>query len=190
MISPNKERFIWIWYLYWLGIPLLGLVANAVGVFDLSPCSRFSIFSALAFLGGLGLIIFSLTPRNKNRFKNWDRVLTAFLAVVVTGAFTFLSIDSCTQNSPTATFEYQVRVQDGLSSQPIQNAEVIIEGSGFAPRNDLTDVNGVAIVRIDVSHVGELGRLIVEAQGYPRHVENINLLENELPDVVALEPQP
>jgi hypothetical protein len=87
------------------------------------------------------------------------------------------------------SFDYQIRVEDKSTNQPIQNAKVIIEGSGFAPKNSIADVNGNARIFVDVSHAGKPGLLIVEALGYKRYVKNIDLIENELPDIVSLEPQ-
>lgn len=91
------------------------------------------------------------------------------------------------------SFDYQVRVErieNENRNEPIRNAEVIIEIGGFAPKNDTTDVNGLARIFIDASRAGKPGRLIINADGYEQYIENIDLTLNSLPDVVLLKPLP
>jgi hypothetical protein len=93
--------------------------------------------------------------------------------------------------SPTDTsFDYQVRVQERDTGEYILNAEVTIEVSGKAPLDGITDSNGLARIFISSSHAGKPGMLIVEATGYKRHTQNIDLTVGTLPDVVQLEPAP
>jgi len=56
--------------------------------------------------------------------------------------------------------------------------------------DETTDVNGIAVIAIDSSYANQRGRLIVEASGYQRYEQNINLVVAALPDVVQLEQEP
>ena len=86
------------------------------------------------------------------------------------------------------SFDYQVRVQAKDTGRYIPNAKVTIEVSGQAPLDGITDSNGLARIFIGSSHAGKPGLLIVEAAGYKRHTQNIDLTVGTLPDVVQLEP--
>jgi hypothetical protein len=88
------------------------------------------------------------------------------------------------------TFDYQVRVQAKDTGEYIQGAVVTIEVEGQAPLDGITDSNGLARIIVSSSCVGKPGRLIVEAAGYKRYMQNIDLTIGTLPDVVQLEPVP
>ena len=85
------------------------------------------------------------------------------------------------------SFGYQVRVQAKDTGEYIPNAKVTIEVSGQAPLDGITDSNGLARIFISSSRAGKPGRLIVEAAGYKRYMQNIDLTMGTLPDVVQLE---
>jgi hypothetical protein len=87
-------------------------------------------------------------------------------------------------------FTYQVRVQAEDTGEYLSNARVTIEVVEQAPIGGMTDTNGLARIIIAPSHAGQPGFLIVEATGYQRHRQHIDLLEGTLPDSVALEPEP
>jgi hypothetical protein len=184
----GRIQWLWLAYLAWLVISALGFVASLVDVFGLTPCPRYQIFTLLAFLGGVAILGFSFVSRYKSHYKNWDRWLTFVLLVVATGSLALLAYQSCTTKPFSA--EYQVRVEVKGTAEVIQNAKVTLEmGSGRAPKNEFTDTNGIARIPFDASLASKPARLIVEAVGYRRIVENIDLVANELPHVVQLEPE-
>ena len=82
--------------------------------------------------------------------------------------------------TPDISFGYQVRVQSKDIGEYIPNAKVTIEVSGQAPLDDITDSNGLARISISSSRAGKPGRLIVEAAGYKRYVQNILGMKKEL----------
>jgi hypothetical protein len=87
-------------------------------------------------------------------------------------------------------FEYLVRVQAGDTGDYVAGARVTVEIGGKAPLDDIADTQGVARIRIPSSYAEQPGKLIVEASGYRRYEQNINLVTDALPDVVQLEPAP
>jgi hypothetical protein len=62
-----------------------------------------------------------------------------------------------------------------------------MEVLGKAPLDAITDSNGIARIFVDSSHAGQPGFLIVEAKGYEKYAQNIDLIAYALPDVVVLE---
>jgi hypothetical protein len=116
----------------------------------------------------------------------WVPIVVALIGLIGVIITTRGGIPSQTNTS----FDYQVRVQAKDTSEYIPNAKVTIEVSGQAPLDGISDSNGLARIFISSSHAGKPGRLIVEAAGYKRHTQNIDLTVDTLPDVVQLEPAP
>lgn len=99
--------------------------------------------------------------------------------------------DSQSTPAPTASdFTYQVRVQAKDTNDNIPNATVIIEVGGKAPVDGITDSTGLARILVSSSYSGQPGRLIVEADGYLRHRQEIDITEGALPKDILLEPEP
>jgi len=94
--------------------------------------------------------------------------------------------------TPTSSsgFYYQVRVQVNVTGEYVQGARVTIDVAGQAPLDDITDVNGFARISIPSSHANQPGVLRVEATGYEKYVQHIDLATDTLPDVVQLESAP
>jgi hypothetical protein len=86
--------------------------------------------------------------------------------------------------------DYAVRVQAQDTGDYVERARVTIEISGKAPLDDITDTQGLARIHIPSSHAEHPGKLIVEASGYKRYEQHINLTPDALPDVVQLERSP
>lgn len=123
--------------------------------------------------------------------KIWVPIIVALIAAVATVAAAILSdCNAVTTSPPGADFTYPVRVQARDTGEFIPNAEVTIEVGGKAPLDDITDSNGFVRIDIPSSHVGQRGKLIVEATGYKRYTQEIDLKKDALPDVVMLEPAP
>jgi hypothetical protein len=79
-----------------------------------------------------------------------------------------------------------VQAQD--TGEDVSEAEVTIEVSGKAPLDAITDSKGMARIFVDSSYAGCPGFLTVEAKGYERYTQNIDVVEGALPDVVRLKP--
>jgi hypothetical protein len=136
-----------------------------------------------------------MTPEEIIIMTKWPQEFWLTKPIVVMVMLIFVSnlVVGCGTASPEpptptpALFDYLVRVQAKDTSEPIPNAEVTIEVIGKAPLDDITDVKGVARIRINSSYAGEPGELIVIATGYVTHRQHINLTKDALPDKVRLE---
>ena len=126
---------------------------------------RFWLPIIVALIGGLALVVAALINK---------------------GASTPTPTPALTQ-SP---FSYQVRVQAEDTGEYLSDARVTIEVAEQAPIDGMTDTHGLARIIIAPSHAGQPGFLIVEATGYQRHRQHIDLIEGTLPDSVVLEPEP
>jgi hypothetical protein len=93
------------------------------------------------------------------------------------------------ENQSSPFFQYSLEVEVKETGEAISNARVVIEVSSNAPIDVLTDSNGFARVFIDENRAGEPGRLIVQADGYEKYVQYIDLNPKALPKTVQLEPQ-
>lgn len=105
--------------------------------------------------------------------------------------FVPILIDQCQvqQSGDELNFDYQVRVKVQSTGDFIENAVVIIEVSGKAPLDAVTDSNGLARVFIPSEYVGKPGVLIVKAPEYEMYTENMDLTKDALPDIVLLKPR-
>lgn len=77
---------------------LAGVLEGLVGIFDVPPCPRRLILAILATLGGGALWGVSFLPRNRDRYRAWDRGLTFGLLVITTVALGWLTHQACTLN--------------------------------------------------------------------------------------------
>jgi hypothetical protein len=129
------------------------------------------------------------------RWRGWSidvRILAALIgATAVIIAALINSINGPTPTPANTLFTYQVQVQDLETGETIKGAHVTIAvGGSIAPIDDVTDSGGLAIIPVDASRAGKLGRLTVKAPGYEETVRNINLTEDTLPKVVQLASAP
>jgi hypothetical protein len=89
------------------------------------------------------------------------------------------------------SFDYTVQVQAQDTGEDISNAEVRIEvGEGKAPLSGITDANGLARISVDASYMEKPAILIVEAFGYKKRRQEIDLIKGNRAYVVQLEPAP
>lgn len=109
------------------------------------------------------------------------------IGVIVALIFGVLQVIEPNQEG-SSVFTYQVRVEAIGTNETIPNATVTIEVGGQAPLDNVTDSNGVARIFISATHAGKPARLIVEAEGYRRYRQEMDLVEEVLPDIVRLEP--
>jgi hypothetical protein len=126
--------------------------------------------------------------------KVWVPIIVALIGLAGVIAVAIIErggISSSDVVTPTVVdFSYQVRVQSKDTGEEIMGAEVTIEVGGKAPLDDVTDSNGLARIFVSSSYIGEPGFLIVEAEGYQKHTQNIDLIKDTLPDVVQIESEP
>lgn len=90
-------------------------------------------------------------------------------------------------STPSASFNYQVRVQAEDTGEYVQGARIAVDVAGQAPLDAITDMIGFARVFIPSSYAEQPAVLIVEAVGYERYTKNIVLIAGTLPDVAELE---
>ena len=183
------DRWLWLYYGLVLLVAVLGFVSNMGQVFHLTLCTQHVLFAALAFVGGILSVGFSFMPHVRDRYENWDRLVTAGICIGVTIVLGVLAYRSCTASGNDVYADYQVRVETELA-QVIQNAKVTLEIEGRVPRNEFTDANGIARFAVESSDAGKRARLVVEPQDHDRYrsyTENVDLILGELPYVVQLE---
>lgn len=130
----------------------------------------------------------SKLKRNKTMSTKTVSIIVALigaLAVIISALITTFG-GSKSEDS----FEYQIHVQVEGTGADIQGAEIIIMVGGQAPKNEITDNKGTARFFIDGEYIGQPGRLTVEASGYERYTQNIDLDAQKLPDTVQLKLKP
>ncbi len=132
--------------------------------------------------------------------RNWTKIgaIAAIASIIVAIVIAVIGWVISPNSSPkdptptlplTTTFTYQVRVEAKGSGDFIPNARVIIEVGGQAPLDGITDSNGLARISVGSSYAGQPGRLLVEADGYNRYRQEIDIFEGSLPDTIQLEPE-
>jgi len=82
-----------------------------------------------------------------------------------------------------------VRVQAQNALTNLANAKVTIDvGGSVAPLDTYTGSNGVAVIQVDGSRVGKPGHLIVEANGYQKFTQFVDVVAGDLPLDIRLVP--
>ena len=119
----------------------------------------------------------------------WVPIIVALIALAGV-IFTTIVDKGDKTPTPTQNFTYQIRVQAKDTGEYLLDAKVIIEVVGKAPLDSITDANGLARILVSSSHVNQPGMLIVEAKGYKRYMQNIDLIKDSLPHTVQLELEP
>lgn len=85
-----------------------------------------------------------------------------------------------------ATFRYGVTVKDRATNLPIVGAQVRIEIDDGAPLMGYTDNSGYVPLFIPTTLLAQPGSLIIEADGYPVEVRNIDFWPDQLANEVRL----
>jgi len=83
------------------------------------------------------------------------------------------------------TLSYSVRIQSETTGEYIPNARVTLDVKGKAPLDELTDTYGFARIFIGPGYIDQPGVLTVQAAGFCKHTQYIDLNES-LPDVISL----
>lgn len=88
------------------------------------------------------------------------------------------------------SFDYQVQVQDKDSQKSVVGANVILATGGVMPLNSITDANGLAVITIPAAFINRQATLTVEATGYVKYTQSINLVAGALPNTIQIEQEP
>lgn len=125
------------------------------------------------------------SPQSRGYRKLWVKIVFALIASVgtITAAFISIGIKNGNENS----FSYPVRVQDKATGQAIERASVVIYVPGKAPLDEITDTNGFTRIFIPVSYANQPSKLMVEASGFKKHIQNLDLTGYALPKDISLE---
>lgn len=115
----------------------------------------------------------------------WTPIIVAIIGLAGT---LFLFVNNNLSRS--SNFEYIIRIQAKNTGNDITNAKVTIDLPGKVPQESLTDSNGVARIFISSDLAGLAGRLTVQAPGYKRYIQNIELIKGKLPDIIQIELAP
>ena len=121
-----------------------------------------------------------------NSFKIINLIAMVWLVFTLLTACSSSGSNEPSESASASSFSYPVRVQT-IKGKEIPNADVTIDVAQKAPLNDVTDSTGYARIFIDSSYIGKPGKLIVNADGYERDVQNIDLVDGTLPDIIQLE---
>jgi hypothetical protein len=113
-------------------------------------------------------------------------LITAAASIIV-ALVGFIKFPDSNISALESSFQYQVRVQDRKTNEYLSSARVTIEMADVAPLDTYTDNNGYTQMVIDTNRAGKPARIIVEAEGYQRYEQSINLTRDSLPDVIKLE---
>ena len=119
----------------------------------------------------------------------WVPIIVALIGLGVIVIPLIFKQDKSNQES-SSSFQYSVRVQAKDTGVDILNARVTIEVIGQAPLDEITDSNGLARIFVDNNRSGQPGKLIVQVDKYSKYTQNIDLLEDILPDVIQLDSAP
>ena len=84
-------------------------------------------------------------------------------------------------------FNYIIRVQDSRTLSNINNAKVTLEVSGLPPLIKYTDNEGIAIMSLDGDRIGQVGKIVVSAEGYKDYTRNFEIRDGEIPPSFRLE---
>ncbi len=90
--------------------------------------------------------------------------------------------------TPSSSFSYSVYVEASDSNEHIPNARVVIHVANKAPLDGFTDDNGFVRISFDLSYIDKPAVLIIEADGYQRRRQEIDLRKDMLPDFFQLDP--
>ena len=126
------------------------------------------------------------------RFLSAQRLSLLRLLMALAGLALATACGASTPPAPTQPpdFAFTVQVQALDSGKGIPNARVTVFTPGELSRDEVTDSDGYATLRIASSAAGQTANLEAEAPGYTRHSKQIQLQPGAMPYVVKLAPAP
>ncbi len=83
-IDRLLHLWLWLYYLVFVSGVVLSFVANLGSTLGLSSCVQQRMLTALVFMGGAVILGLSFLPKLKANYRNWDRMVTACLCLMVT----------------------------------------------------------------------------------------------------------
>jgi hypothetical protein len=150
--------------------------------------------------------VISISPKEKSRqWRGRERqfpnnIVWALFAAVLTASTLAVGCNPIPTPEPTvgpgpsptialSDIDHQVQVRDAGTGEAIRNATITLEiVEGVVPVASVTtDQEGQAIISIDPSNTGKVGRLIVRANDYKEDRRLIDLIADPLPHVVFLQ---
>jgi len=188
----HRDRTPSLWQL--LLASVLSLVAGVFGnliaswiqqewVGNVFTLSRIAV---ILLLTGIVLVIeVSLQLRLPMSPKWRIAIFGAVLAIT-----TLIVIALPRSKSPEVASSYTLQVQSQETGEDIRNAEVRLDLAGKAPLRAITDSDGFARIPVDISYNDHRATLVVEATGYKKFRQEIDLTVNDMPHLVQLEPTP
>ncbi len=94
-IDRLLHLWLWLYYLVFVSGVVLSFVANLGSTLGLSSCVQQRMLTALVFMGGAVILGLSFLPKLKANYRNWDRMVTACLCLMVTTVSGYLSNAAC-----------------------------------------------------------------------------------------------
>lgn len=114
-IDRLLHLWLWLYYLVFVSGVVLSFVANLGSTLGLSPCVQQWMLTALVFMGGAVILGLSFLPKLKAYYRNWDRIVTACLCLIVTAVSGSLAYNAVCAPGSIESADYQ----PVLTSSPI-----------------------------------------------------------------------
>ncbi|HEX6292944.1 MAG TPA: hypothetical protein VFZ66_27420 [Herpetosiphonaceae bacterium] len=132
-----------------------------------------------------------ITPYFKNRKKLLISIFVALIMFLMINRYpenVDISDWSYWQNKP--SLEYTVHIQDSITGDDIEDAEVQLEIGIAPPQLKNTRTDGSVTFEVSTSYLGQLGTLIVKAPYYKRRTKDITVMEDSATELILLQPAP
>jgi hypothetical protein len=181
----------WSWPFLVSGLNFLaGVLGNLLAAWIqqdvLGNVFTFPRIAAISFLTMVVLVTGVLMQRQPSLSPKRRIVIIGALVAVTTLIAIILPILAGPGGS---TFNYAIQVQAQGTGEDIPNAEIRMDiGDGRAPLRGITDVDGFARISVDARFEKQRAILTVEAPGYKKHRQEIDLTNSGVPHFVQLEP--
>ncbi|MCP4416538.1 MAG: hypothetical protein GY805_07945 [Chloroflexi bacterium] len=120
--------------------------------------------------------------------------LAALIIAVIILSLLVVSLQSCSEPlplSPTSTPQsdllYQLTVQDNVSLDGVEGAEITLTVPGVVPFRAITDVDGLATVVLPEDVMDKTAVLTITTDNYRPYRLNVAVNLSQLPDLIRLE---
>lgn len=107
-----------------------------------------------------------------------------FITMIIIALLIGWGISSCSGQD---AFNYQVRVEDNRTNEPVANANVALDVAGISSLTGITGDDGRASIQVLPDYANQTGRIIVAANGYDTYRSEILLTDESLPTVIQLQ---
>lgn len=116
----------------------------------------------------------------------WKEIIVALIALI--GVLVGVMSGGC--DSPNSTFDVAVQVEDSVTGEKLQQAQVSLVLTDIPPLVAVTGVDGYASIRVDSQYLDQRGELQVQKNGYALYERMIPVQKDDMPIVVPLEKEP